>query len=82
MRKSEALKLAFEDHCGRHGLKQDWFRSHEAGRASLFVRGGLYILETTHVSDCKHVPGRTGYAYPAGVRGLTDAAMAAWLREH
>ncbi len=79
-RKSEGLKLAFEDYCGRHGLIGK--REYRPGRATLMAIKGLYLLETTHVSTCTHVPGRVGFAYPAGVKGLTDKVMAAWLRAH
>ena len=82
MKKSEALKDAFKLFCASQQLRAS--RDYEVGCARLIVRKGLYILETTCVSESmsKYAPGTVGFNYPAGVRGLTDSQMVQWLRDN
>lgn len=68
---NQALKANFEKYCAAHNLRTKYDAL--PGCAKILKRKGLYNLEVTCVSNCKYVPGSTGYLYP--VIGLTEAAM-------
>ena len=75
----KALKANFEKDCATHGLRTKY--DVLPGCARILKLKGLFILEITKVSDCKYVPGSTGYLYPIGCTGLNEAAMNNFLAE-
>lgn len=67
----KVFKANFEKYCAAHGLRTKYDAL--PGCAQILKRKGIYILEVTKVSNCKHTLGGTGYLYP--VIGLNESAM-------